>query len=84
MLEFYLVSNQTQHPKFMLYVIEKERGNWFADDNGGNLFTSERMAKRAMDKWPELTKGCKIIPCPLDDDLAQMSQLFSYAELCGK
>jgi hypothetical protein len=64
------------HAKAQLWVIKSRRVNgWFTDDDGGNLFVSPAMAQRAI--WLYDVKDVDIVPCELDDDLAQMGQLFS-------
>ena len=62
--------------KAQLWVIKSRSVNgWLTDDEGGNLFVSPDMAQRAI--WLYDVKDVDIVPCELDDDLAQMGQLFS-------
>jgi hypothetical protein len=64
------------HAKAQLWVIKsRDTNGWFTDDDGGNLFVSPAMAQRAI--WLYDVKDVDIVPCELDDDLAQMGQLFS-------
>ena len=50
----------------------------FSDDKGGDMFTSPEMARRTFHKYADCLKrvGAVIQPCDLDDDLAQMGQLY--------
>lgn len=50
----------------------------WTDDEGGTLFVSRGMAQRTFDKYTDaLTRvGASIVPCDLDDDLAQMGKLY--------
>jgi len=67
--------------KAELFVIALN-GGWFADDKGGNLFVSYHMAERVRQKYVETMPqmhDSKIVPCGLDDDLAQMGQLYNEA-----
>mgnify|MGYP003644782100 CR=1 FL=1 len=50
---------------------------WWTDNWGGNLFTSPAMAQRALEKHRKLLPHwAEIKPCRLDDDLAQMGNLY--------
>jgi len=61
--------------KAQLWWIANEKGDVFADDAGGTLFTSESLAQKAFDRWnPDC--GVSVRPCNLDDDLAQMCNLY--------
>lgn len=61
-----------------LWVIECTGGGWWSDDDGGNLFTSPAMAQRVVNRYRDALErvGYTIKPCGLDDDLAQMGQLY--------
>jgi hypothetical protein len=63
--------------KAQLWVIRCGEG-WWMDDAGGALFTSEAMAQRVFEQYrPALERvGARIELCGLDDDLAQLGQLY--------
>lgn len=73
----------TERPKAQLWVIDCTnpgygRTGYWSDDNGGFLFVSPDMAQRALDKWAhKLPAWAEIKPCNLDDDLAQMAELYN-------
>ncbi len=62
--------------KANLFVITNDSGSNWTDDSGGDLFVSERMAEQIMIKHQLKDAGCRIEPCNLDDDLAQMCKLY--------
>lgn len=61
-----------------LWVIHCGGSNRWSDDRGGDLFTSEAMARRTFDKYRAALDrvGAKIVLCGLDDDLAQIGDLY--------
>lgn len=64
--------------KANLWLIRCSSNTCWTDDDGGYLFTSPRMAQKVFDKYKEeLEKvNAKIEPCDLDDDLAQLGNLY--------
>ena len=50
----------------------------WADNRGGSLFVSYRMAQRTFDKYKNAMApfNAAIVPCELDADLAQMGDLY--------
>lgn len=62
--------------KAILWVIAAKDGSgWFNDDEGGHLFCSDELARKTMNRH-KLWDTCEIIPCGLDDDLAQLGKLY--------
>lgn len=49
-------------------------GECWTDDGGGSLFVTRQMAERCRVRHHLWT--CIVVPCGLDDGLAQMSQLY--------
>ena len=56
-------------------IAAKDGSGCFTDDSGGNMFVSEEMARRTMNRH-KLWETCEIHPCGLDDDLAQLGDLY--------
>ena len=67
------------HEQAQLWVIAIPGTNQrWTDDRGGDLFTSEAMAMRTFAKYKDALHrvGGAIQPCGLDDDLAQLGDLY--------
>lgn len=58
-----------------LWVLRALDGAYWTDDRGGNLFVSEAQAEACL-KRHKLEAICQVLPCGLDEDLAQMGDLY--------
>ena len=59
-------------------IVQVSTGMFFADDIGGSLFITERMAQKAVEKWK--LSGVVVRERKLDDDLVHMEGLFNFAK----